>query len=550
MHPLTPGRHLAIALLAISYASNVHSEPVAYVPIAAAFEVQLIDTRNGNTVGHIPVAGGPIGIAMDTARQKLYVAHQGGNRITAISTLTRQVIGTLTLPTDAWGIAVSPDGTRLYVALSGLDQLGIVDSATLSLIGTVATGATPRNVVVSADGTRVYVSNQNSATMSVIDTTTQTAVGEFPLTSAPLGLALRPGGATAYAVGAFGDELVRFDTASNSVVGAHPAGDGPSGVAVNADGSRIYVTATADDAVTVFNGSDHSLLATIPVGDGPYGLAVSSDGSRVYVVNVYGESMSVIDASSNTVVATYPLSGGAFTVGGFLAAATVPDAPLIDTPLPAAGSASISFSAPAFDGGDAITHFSALCMPGAIGASNASAPILVAGLSDGVVYRCTVRAHNAIGAGPASAEASVIPGNNGNLADLSISKTNAASFVNGGDRVGYLIVVENPGPAAVAAATVSDTLESDFSAAQWQCSGSNGAQCPASGQGNLDIRVDLPIGSSVAIQISALLAPLPEDPVSNTAAVSLPAAMSDTNLANNVASDGPDLRGIFRDSFE
>jgi YVTN family beta-propeller protein len=551
MTQLSLSRQAAAVLLALSgVALPAFAEPLAYVPIAAAARVQVIDTRNGNTVKMIQVASGPIGVAVDAARGKVYVAHQGGDRLTVISMVTRKVIGTLQLPTDAWGVAVNSDGTRAYVALSGLDQVGVVDTATLTLIDTVDTGDAPRNLAFSPGGERLYVSNQNDSTLTVIDTLTLNATGSYPITTATLGIALHPGGNPLYAVGAFGGEMVRFDTLGNTVVGSTATGNGPSGVAVNSNASRIYVAATGGDVVTVIDGANYQPITSIPVGDGPYGISVSADDSRVYVINVHGESMSVIDTASNTVIATYPLLDGAFAVGSFLAPATVPDAPVIAAATPADGQASISFSAPAFDGGADIDQYHLRCNPGALNFSGPASPLVATALTNNTVYRCRVSAENAIGEGAASAEISVIPGNNATSADLSISKTNSISFVNGGSRVGYLIDVVNNGPAAVPGARVIDELEDYFSAAQWLCTGNNGGECPASGNGDIDVAVDLPIGASVQFQLSALLAPFPEDPVSNVAAVATPASISETDLANNTASDGPDERGIFRDGFE
>jgi uncharacterized repeat protein (TIGR01451 family) len=550
MTRLSFSRQAGAVLLALSCAAPAFAEPLAYVPIAAAAHVQVIDTRNGNTVKMIPVPSGPIGVAVDAAHARVYVAHQGGNRLTVISTITRAVVGSLELPTDAWGVVINSDGSRAYVALSGQDQVGVIDTATLTLIDTVDTDDTPRNLVLSPDGARLYVSNQSASTLTVIDTSTLSATGSYPITTAALGIALHPGGNLLYAVGAFGGEMVRFDTLGNTVVGTTPTGNGPSGVVVNSDASRIYVAATGNDSVTVIDGASYQPITSIPVGDGPYGIEVSADDSRVYVVNVHGESMSVIDTASNTVIATYPLLDGAFAVGGFLAPATVPDAPTIDAATPADGQASIGFSAPAFDGGADIDQYHLRCNPGALSFSGPTSPLVATALTNNIVYRCSVSAENAVGESVASAEVSVIPGNNGTDADLSISKTNSVSFVNGGNRIGYLIDVANNGPAAVAGARVIDELEDYFSAAQWLCNGSNGGQCPASGSGDLDVLVDLPIGASVRFQLSALLAPFPEDPVSNVAAVTAPASIDETDLANNTASDGPDVRGIFRDEFE
>ena len=152
------------------------------------------------------------------------------------------------------------------------------------------------------------------------------------------------------------------------------------------------------------------------------------------------------------------------------------------------------------------------------------------------------------------ADLSVIPGGRGSSADLSIIKTNSSDFVNSGVDVDYTITVNNPGPAAVIGARVEDAIGvgTDFSAAIWTCTPVNNAACPnpASGNGSLDALVDLPANSSARFVFSALPNSGPETPISNAASVTPPAGLNDPNLNNNIASDGPDMRGVFRDGFE
>jgi len=168
---------------------------------------------------------------------------------------------------------------------------------------------------------------------------------------------------------------------------------------------------------------------------------------------------------------------------------------------------------------------------------------------NGTLYACRISARNDVGASTASAAISVIPAAVLS-ADLSISKSNGVSFVTGGAPVSYLIVVSNAGPAGVARARAQDALDVDFSNAIWTCTGQNGGQCAAGGSGNLDERVDLPSGASVQFTLTASVAALPETPVSNIASVTPPAPLDDPTLANNVGSDGPDVRGLFRDGLE
>ena len=95
-------------------------------------------------------------------------------------------------------------------------------------------------------------------------------------------------------------------------------------------------------------------------------------------------------------------------IGG--AGASPPGAPTIGTATGGDASASVTFSAPANNGGSAITGFTVTSSPGGLTATGASSPLTVTGLSNGTAYTFTVTATNAIGTGPASsASNSVTP---------------------------------------------------------------------------------------------------------------------------------------------
>ncbi len=82
-----------------------------------------------------------------------------------------------------------------------------------------------------------------------------------------------------------------------------------------------------------------------------------------------------------------------------------PGAPAITITQAGDGQVTLSFTAPAYNGGAAITSYTASCIPGPITASNGgSLSITVSGLTNGIPYDCTVAATNAAGlTGPASA---------------------------------------------------------------------------------------------------------------------------------------------------
>lgn len=92
--------------------------------------------------------------------------------------------------------------------------------------------------------------------------------------------------------------------------------------------------------------------------------------------------------------------------------ATVPDAPTQVVATSSNAAASVMFTAPANNGGSAITGYTATCTSTGAATKTGTAtasPITVSGLSNGTVYSCTVVATNAIGSSVASSAASVTP---------------------------------------------------------------------------------------------------------------------------------------------
>jgi uncharacterized protein (TIGR03437 family) len=85
------------------------------------------------------------------------------------------------------------------------------------------------------------------------------------------------------------------------------------------------------------------------------------------------------------------------------------------------GSATVTFSPPAGNGGVAITGYVVTCNPGALTVNAASSPITVTGLANGTSYTCTVAAINAAGQGPAATISNAVT-------PVAFTPVNGASF--------------------------------------------------------------------------------------------------------------------------
>lgn len=123
-------------------------------------------------------------------------------------------------------------------------------------------------------------------------------------------------------------------------------------------------------------------------------------------------------------------------------------------------------------------------------------------------------------------------------ADLSITKTDGVASVVAGGSTTYTITASNTGPSDAPGATVADTFPADCGGVTWTCVGAGGGTCTAGpAAGDINDVVNLPAGGSVTYSATCTVAPAAASPLDNTATVTAPAGVTDTDPANDSATD-------------
>ena len=122
------------------------------------------------------------------------------------------------------------------------------------------------------------------------------------------------------------------------------------------------------------------------------------------------------------------------------------------------------------------------------------------------------------------------------VTDLHITKTNGVNGVVAGLPTTYTITVTNPlGPSDASGATVTDAFPATLTGVTWTCTGTGGGACPASGSGDINTSVTVPVGATVVFTATGTVDPAATGVLVNSAQVLPPAGHA--NRTSAIATD-------------
>ncbi|MFI9362014.1 YncE family protein [Kitasatospora sp. NPDC053057] len=321
-----PHSHLAGDVLAVVSQSG---------PIVSFFDAAtdaLLDT--------LEVAAQPHELCFDPTRRLLwcttayhsgyYNAHNGhSTKLTAIDADTRRIVEVIDLAPEhgPHGLALDLARDRLYVSVeASADRPGgvvVIDTTTRRPLGRIDTDAPgPHWFAISPDGRTGYATNKEAPFVSVVDLGrgVLTAKVEVPGSE---GLAVSPDGSRVYVAAPYlgfagkpdavpGIHVI--DTRTASVVEVIPTGSAVIPVHLTSTGrllaGEISATPGADSPLgrqapgrlSVFSAATHRPLGSVEVGQFPLTITSSPDGRFGYVSSVVSSTVDVIDLGTLTPV--------------------------------------------------------------------------------------------------------------------------------------------------------------------------------------------------------------------------------------------------------
>ncbi|MFZ6016228.1 MAG: DUF4382 domain-containing protein [Nitrospirota bacterium] len=158
---------------------------------------------------NVSVEWGPVALAVDYQKGKIYVANYGFDNLSIIDILqiikgnkSGAVSAISNVGTSITGVIADPAFDRIYLLKEIPGEVIIIrppsnDYSTLRTIvtpimGTIAVGNSPRALILDPEARKLYVVNRGSNNVSVIDKTTRREEKVIPVGKRPYGIAMFP----------------------------------------------------------------------------------------------------------------------------------------------------------------------------------------------------------------------------------------------------------------------------------------------------------------------------------------------------------------------
>ncbi|KJS53505.1 YncE family protein [Streptomyces rubellomurinus] len=302
--------------------------------------VCFFDAATDRHLDTLRVTAEPHELCFDPTRRELwcttaygsgYYHANSGRRteLTVIDADTRRIIEVIDLAPEhgPHGLALDTARNRLYVSVeASADRPGgvvVIDTGTRRPLGRIDTDAPgPHWFAISPDGRTGYATNKEAPFVSVVDLGRGVLTAKIEVPGSE-GLAVSPDGARVYVAGPYAAPgphraepgLRVIDAATASVVDVLPTEDVILPVHLTTTGlllaGEVRTAADPDSPLgrqlpgrlTVFDAATHRLAGSVEVGLFPLTITSSPDGQLAYVSCVVSSTVEVVDLPSLRVVA-------------------------------------------------------------------------------------------------------------------------------------------------------------------------------------------------------------------------------------------------------
>ena len=182
-----------------------------------------------------PVRISVAGLALDDAKNRMYVVTKENNSLYVIDTQSKKVVSQHPLGGEGYTCILSPDHKILYISGWARKMVFLFDTYRQKMTDSINVGSHPNDMCVTGNGQYLYVANADDNSVSVIDTRQKKVI----------------------------------ETLNTALYPNSPAGSTTNGVALSKDEKTLFIANADNNCLAVFDVSTHGSAKSkgfIPAG--------------------------------------------------------------------------------------------------------------------------------------------------------------------------------------------------------------------------------------------------------------------------------------------
>jgi hypothetical protein len=271
---------------------NTHSVLLALTGTLALLAVQNEVMAQGEAAGLKLEAKIPIGnvsgridhMAIDLARQRLFIAELGNNTVGIVDLNSRNVIRTLAGLKEPQGVAYLPSMDTLYIANAGDGSVRQFRGPNYAAAGQIDLGDDADNIRLDIPANQVVV-GYGSGGLAVIDAASSRKVADIPLSVHPEGFQLDPSSNRIFANIPRGQAIAVVERQSGKQTATWPTkiAGGNFPMALEQGARHVLVAFRNPAKLGAFSMDDGRLAASLDICGDADDLFVDAKRRRVYV---------------------------------------------------------------------------------------------------------------------------------------------------------------------------------------------------------------------------------------------------------------------------
>jgi YVTN family beta-propeller protein len=222
-------------------------------------------------------------MAIDLARQRLFVAELGNDTVAVVDLASRKVIATVAGLKEPQGVGYVPSTDALYVANAGDGSLRVFRGEGYTAAGQIDLGGDADNIRIEPTTDRVLVGYGNGG-LAVIDPKSLQKTADIPLPAHPESFQLDPGSARVFVnlPGARAIAVVDRQAGKQTVSWPTTIAEGNFPMALHLAAGHVLAIFRSPATLGVFSMKDGSLVANPPICGDADDLFVDAKRDRVY----------------------------------------------------------------------------------------------------------------------------------------------------------------------------------------------------------------------------------------------------------------------------